>query len=100
MVLADGKNDVFVGDTDSSSGDEFDWEGGREGHNMRKEQRKIIREDINVLNEIFDTLEEKQKKEEEKERQEREAKEAEEREPTDVAGAFEDFRKVCCLSYN
>lgn len=53
---------------------------------MRKEHRKIVREDFNVLNEMFDTLAEKQFKIDERERLEREAKEEAERCPTDVAG--------------
>ena len=77
---------VRVGDTDSSSGDEFFWVGGAEGHNMRKEQRKILREDFNVLHEIFDSLDEQKFKREVRERKEREAKEEAERCPTDIAG--------------
>jgi len=79
-------SDDSYGDSDSSSGDEFFWVGGAEGHNMRKEQRKIAREDYNVLHEIFDTEAERQFKREMQEKREREAKEAAERCPTDVAG--------------
>jgi ferredoxin len=53
---------------------------------MRKEQRKILREDFNVLHEIFDSLDEQKFKREVRERKEREAKEEAERCPTDIAG--------------
>jgi hypothetical protein len=53
---------------------------------MRKERRKIVREDFNVLNEIFDTLADQQFKRELRERLAREAAEEAERCPTDVAG--------------
>lgn len=76
----------LAGDSDSSSGDEFFWVGGPDGHNMRREHRKIVREDYNVLNAIFDTLEEKQFKLDEQARLEREAKEEAEKCPADVAG--------------
>jgi hypothetical protein len=96
----------MAGDTDSSSGDEFFWVGGSEGHNMRKEHRKIVREDFNVLNDIFDTEEEKQFKREEIERKEREAKEEADRCPTDIAGrhvfylaCFKARQYICLCDY-
>ena len=53
---------------------------------MRKERRKMVREDFNVLNDIFDTAEERRAQREAQERRERAAKEEADRCPTDVAG--------------
>lgn len=60
--------------------------GGAEGHNTRKERRKMVREDLNTLHDMFDTVEERRHKEQEKDRREREAREEAERCPSDVAG--------------
>jgi hypothetical protein len=75
-----------AGDSDSSSGDEFFWDGGPDGHNMRKELLKMARDDFNVLSKVFDTVEEQQRLLEEQERLEKMAAEEAAKCPTDTAG--------------
>jgi hypothetical protein len=62
---------------------------------MRKERRKIAREDYNVLHDMFDTLADIEFKRAEEERKERLAKEEAERCPTDVAGELSACMSLC-----